>query len=117
LVHDGRVKALVIADPLSTLFTKTSFDEVRVPIQLWRSEYGGDGVTPESVAALADTLPVKADFRTVPNARHFSFLPPCSDELARDAHDICTDPSGFDRAAFHKEFNGQVVDFFRRALP
>jgi predicted dienelactone hydrolase len=116
LIHDRRVKALVIADPLSIYFTKTSFDEVRVPVQLWRSEHGGDGVTPESVAAVADELPVKADVRTVPNAQHFSFLPPCPDELARSAHDICTDPSGFDREAFHKEFNAQVVDFFRLAL-
>ena len=71
LVHDRRVKALVIADPLSIFFTKTSFDAVGVPIQLWRSEHGGDGVTHESVAAVADELPVKADVRAVPNAQHF----------------------------------------------
>jgi len=116
LVHDRRVKAVVIADPLSVFFTKTSFDEVRVPIQLWRSEHGGDGVTPGSVATVADTLPAKADFRTVPNAHHFSFLPPCPDDLARSARDICTDPSNFDREAFHKEFNAQVLEFFRHAL-
>lgn len=116
LVHDRRVKALVIADPLSVFFTKTSFDEVRVPIQLWRSEYGGDGVTPESIAAVADALPVRADFRTVPNSQHFSFLPPCSVDFARSARDLCTDPPGFDREAFHEEFNAQVVDFFRHAL-
>ena len=115
-VHDRRVKALVIADPLSVFFTKTSFDEVRVPIQLWRSDHGGDRVTPESVAAVADTLPEKADFRAVPNAHHFSFLPPCPDDLAGSAHDICTDPSNFDRQAFHKEFNAQVLEFFRHAL-
>lgn len=116
LVHDRRVKALVIADPLSIFFTKTSFGEVRVPIQLWRSEYGGDGVTPESVDLVADELPVKADVHTVPNAQHFSFLPPCPDELARTAHELCTDPPDFDREAFHKEFNDQVLEFFQQAL-
>jgi predicted dienelactone hydrolase len=116
LVHDDRVKAAVIADPLSIFFTKTSFDEVRIPIQLWRSEGGGDGVTPDSVAAVAEELPAKPDFRTVPNAQHFSFLPPCPDEIARRAPELCTDSSGFDREAFHKEFNAQVLDFFRRAL-
>lgn len=115
-VHDRRVKALSISDPLSVFFTKTSFDQVRVPIQLWRSEHGGDRVTPESLAVLARELPGKVDVRMVPNARHFSFLPPCPDELAASAHDICTEPSNFDRAAFHKEFNGQVLDFFRHAL-
>jgi predicted dienelactone hydrolase len=115
-VHDGRIKAAVIADPLSIFFTKTSFDEVHVPIQLWRSERGGDGVTPDSVVNVAVELPTKPDFRTVPNAQHFSFLPPCPDDMAQRAHELCTDPPGFDREAFHKEFNAQVLDFFRRAL-
>jgi predicted dienelactone hydrolase len=116
LTHDDRIKAAVIADPLSIFFTKTSFENVRVPIQLWRSELGGDGVAPESVAEVADELPVKTTVRTVSNARHFAFLPTCPDELARSAQEICTDPPGFDRAAFHQEFNAQVLDFFRRAL-
>jgi predicted dienelactone hydrolase len=115
-VHDRRVKALVIADPLSIFFTKTSFDQVHTPIQLWISEFGGDRVTPESVAAVADELPVKADVRQVPKSQHFSFLPPCPDELDRVAHEICTDPSGFDREVFHKEFNAEMVDFFRHTL-
>jgi hypothetical protein len=89
---------------------------VRVPIQLWRSERGGGGVTPESVAAVAEALPVKTAVRTVPNAQHFAFLPPCPDELARSAQELCTDPPGFDREAFHTEFNAQVLDFFRRSL-
>ena len=116
LAHDGRIKAAVIADPLSVFFTRTSFDDVRVPIQLWRSESGGDGVTPETVAAIADELPVKTTVHTVPNARHFAFLPPCPDEVARSAPEICTDPPGFDRQAFHQEFNAQVLEFFRHAL-
>jgi predicted dienelactone hydrolase len=68
------------------------------------------------VAAVADELPVKPDFRTVPNAQHSSFLPPCPNELAASVHDICTEPPNFDRAAFHKEFNDQVLEFFRHAL-
>ena len=115
-VHDRRIKAAVIADPLSIFFSKSSFEGVEVPIQLWRSEHGGDGVTPESVAAVAGELPVKPDFHTVSKAQHFSFLPPCPAELAQTARELCTDAPDFDRAAFHKEFNAQVVDFFRRAL-
>jgi len=89
---------------------------VRIPIQLWRSEYGGDRMTPESVAAVAAELPVKVDFHTVPNARHFSFLPARPDELAAGAHDICTEPSNFDRKAFHNGFNVAVLEFFRQLL-
>ena len=116
LVHDPRIKAAVIADPLSVFFTKTSFAGVRVPIQLWRSERGGDGVTADSVARVAEELPRRPDFRTVPKAQHFSFLPPCPDDMARSARELCVDPPEFDREAFHKEFNLQVLEFFRKAL-
>jgi hypothetical protein len=36
--------------------------------------------------------------------------------MARRAHELCTDPPDFDREAFHKEFNAQVLEFFRKAL-
>ena len=116
LAHDTRIKAAVIADPLAVFFTKDSFGDVRVPIQLWRSEQGGDGVTPDSVALIAESLPVKPDFHTVANARHFAFLPPCSAAAATQMSDLCSDPQGFDRADFHRQFNASVVEFFRYAL-
>jgi predicted dienelactone hydrolase len=40
------------------------------------------------------------------------FLAPCSEVLAAAAPQICQDPGGFDRAAFHRAFNQSVVDFF-----
>jgi predicted dienelactone hydrolase len=52
----------------------------------------------------------------VPLAGHFAFLAPCSDALARRVPEICRDPPGFDRAAFHQEFNRAVADFFRQRL-
>ncbi len=114
LVHDDRVKAAVIADPLSIFFAPESFGAVRIPIQLWRSERGGDGVTPDSVAGVADALPMKPETHVVAGSDHFSFLPPCPEVLRQAAPEICTDAPGFDRAAFHREFNAQVVEFFRR---
>jgi predicted dienelactone hydrolase len=116
LAHDARIKAAVIADPLSVFFTKDSFGNVRVPIQLWRSEQGGDGVTPDSVALVAESLSVKPDFHTVGNARHFAFLPPCTAAVAAQMRDLCSDPQGFDRTEFHLQFNASVVEFFRHAL-
>ena len=54
-LNDPRVKAAVIADPLAVVFGPASFAAVKVPVQLWASERGGDGVSPESVAAV-DTI-------------------------------------------------------------
>jgi predicted dienelactone hydrolase len=36
--------------------------------------------------------------------------------LAKAAPQICQDPPGFDRAAFHRAFNQSVVDFFTTKL-
>ena len=83
LAHDPRIKAAVIADPLSVFFTLESFKTVKVPVQLWGSERGGDGVTPESVVGIANQLPSKPDFHAVPNSQHFAFLAPCPAELSK----------------------------------
>jgi predicted dienelactone hydrolase len=115
-VHDARIKAAVIADPLSVFFTPQSFSAVRVPIQLWGSERGGDGVTLDSVMAISRQLPGPVEFLTVPGSQHFSFMPPCSAELAKLAPEICSDTTGFDRAAFHQEMNTRILAFFRDHL-
>ena len=36
--------------------------------------------------------------------------------LAAQAPEICQDPPGFDRAAFHSAFNLALITFFQRAL-
>jgi predicted dienelactone hydrolase len=116
LTHDPRIKAAVIADPLSIFFTPNSFTAVNVPVQLWGSERGGDGVTPESVVAIASQLPQKPEFHAVPNSQHFDFLPPCPPALAKAAPVICVDAPGFDRTAFHQELNAAMLAFFRKHL-
>jgi predicted dienelactone hydrolase len=117
LTHDPRIRAAILADPIFTvLFPPDGLKEVAVPIQLWGSEVGGDGVLPEDVAAMDRRLPSRPDYRVEQNAGHFAFLAPCSAEQARAAPEVCTDPPGFDRVAFHKEFDGDVLAFFREHL-
>jgi len=116
LTHDPRIRAVAVADPLSIVFPTTdSVKDVKVPLQLWGSELGGGGgASPENVATLARLLPEKPDFRIVPNAVHLSFLTPCPE--LRPSSDACIDAPGFDRVAFHKQFNTAVVAFFRKHL-
>jgi predicted dienelactone hydrolase len=122
LANDPRIKAAVIADP-ANYFSSDSFAAVRIPVQLWASERTGRGLqqvdprlTPESVAAVDRNLPAKHEYHVVPNAGHFAFLSPCPPTLAKDnptLAEICTDAPGFDRLAFHKQFNADVLGFFR----
>lgn len=116
VTHDPRIKAAVIADPLSVFFTDKSFGDVRIPVQLWASELGGDGVQPHSVDIVDKNLPTKHDYRVVANSGHFAFLAPCPPKLVEQLPYICKDAGDFDRAAFHRQFNADVLAFFRVQL-
>jgi predicted dienelactone hydrolase len=116
LTHDPRIKAAAIADPLTVMFTADSFAAIRIPVQLWASEFGGDGVQPHSVDIVDKGLSRKHEYHVVSNAVHFSFLAPCSPALAKAVPQICTDAAGFDRVAFHRQFNADVLAFFQTQL-
>jgi predicted dienelactone hydrolase len=116
LEHDPRIKAAVIADPLAVMFTADGFSAVSVPVQLWASERGGDGVSPESVAAVNRNLPKEHEYHVALNAGHFAFLTPCQPALASRRPELCADAPGFDRVAFHQQFDADVVTFFRTHL-
>ena len=116
LIHDSRIRAAVIVDPLSDVFDEDGLKQVKIPIQLWVSAYGGDGVSPTRVAELRRNLPIEPDWRPVENATHFGFLMQCSPAMSASHQDICRDPPGFNRLVFHREFNAQMLEFFRRYL-
>uniref|UniRef100_A0A939S313 Hydrolase n=1 Tax=Bradyrhizobium barranii subsp. barranii TaxID=2823807 RepID=A0A939S313_9BRAD len=114
--HDARIKAAVIADPaVSFSFTPENLAGIGAPLQVWRSELGGGGVDAAGVARVTGSLPGKPDIHVV-RAGHYAFLPPCTAELAALRPQVCSDPEGFDRAAFHREFDVAVVRFFREQL-
>jgi predicted dienelactone hydrolase len=116
LAHDARIKVAVLADPLAIFFTSDSLAAIQVPVQLWASERGGDGVLPHDVASVDKYLRVEHEYHVVPNAGHFAFLTLCPPELATQSPEICTDAPGFDRAAFHRQFDADVLTFFRAHL-
>jgi predicted dienelactone hydrolase len=116
VTHDPRVKAAVIADPLSVFFTANSFGDIKIPVQLWASELGGDGVQPHSVDIVDKNLPAKHEYHVVPNSGHFAFLAPCPPAMAAALPYICKDAAGFDRTAFHRQFNADVLAFFQVQL-
>ncbi|WP_432467466.1 alpha/beta hydrolase family protein [Agarivorans sp. Z349TD_8] len=114
---DPRIMAYVIADPLSNVFvTSDSLKHITKPIELWASQEGGHGVSPKDVPAIAHNLPMKPTFHLVPNAGHFSFLTTCPPKLAKTLPELCIDKPNFDRAAFHKKFNTDMIYFFRKNL-
>jgi len=45
-----------------------------------------------------------------------SFQAPCPPALAKEVPQICVDANGFDRVAFHRQFDADVLVFFRTHL-
>lgn len=116
LPYEPRIRAAVLADTAhNNLFMKDDLAAIRIPLQIWRSELGGGGVDPKNSAITASNLPGKPDIHTVP-AGHFAFLAPCSPLFAVNLPRLCADPPGFDRTAFHRDFDASVVGFFREHL-
>jgi predicted dienelactone hydrolase len=116
LMHDPRIKAAVIADPLAVPFTVASLAPIKVPVQLWQSERGGDGVLPHDVAQADRNLAVPHEYRVVRDSGHFAFLAPCPQVMTAARPDLCVDQAGFDRVAFHHELNAAMLAFFRQHL-
>jgi predicted dienelactone hydrolase len=116
-VHDSRVAAAVIAAPaIGYSFTPEGLANIKAPMQLWRGDDDEILPHPRHAQNVYDGLPTKPEYHVVPHAGHFAFLAPCTPALERVAPEICRDPEGFDRAAFHREFNAAVVDFFKAKL-
>jgi predicted dienelactone hydrolase len=117
-VHDGRLRALVIAAPaLGYTFTPAGLAAVTMPVQLW--EAADDVILPPSLYAEAvrAALPRAPEVHIVARAGHFDFMAPCSAALAAVAPAICVSAPGFDRAAFSLRFDADVVEFLTRMLP
>jgi predicted dienelactone hydrolase len=89
---------------------------VNVPVQLWAGA-ADENVPPATNAAVVRRgLPTAPQFHLVERAGHFSFLPPCGLLKPLLPKMLCADAEGFDRKAFHKDFNEEVVTFFGTTL-
>lgn len=116
-VHDDRIKAVVSAAPaLGFTFGKSGLKGIKAPVQLWKA--ADDEILPgdEYAEAVHRALARPHDYRVVAGARHFDFLTPCGAKPAPEVSTICASAPGFDRAAFHRDFNAAVVRFFADQL-
>ena len=112
---DARIRAAVLAAPgLAFTLGPGAFDNVRIPVQLWRGERDRIAPYASNSALVRSGLGDRVDFHTVAGARHYSFLAPCG-LLAVPA--LCSEEGGFDRAAFHAVMDASVLAFFNAHLP
>ena len=107
---DSRIKAAVVAAPgLGFAMGPNGLASVRVPIQLWSGDRDDKVPYATNAKPVREALGSRVEFRSVPDAGHFSFLVPCG---VLKPPGICSDPAQFDRQAFHTTMNASVVAFF-----
>ena len=113
-VHDPRIKAAVIAAPgYGFAFEPGGLSQVTAAVQLWNGVEDHNVPYQTNEAVVRRLLPTPPEYHAVPGAAHFSFVAPCPSWLLPM---ICKDATGFDRAAFHRDFNHSVVAFYRHQL-
>jgi predicted dienelactone hydrolase len=116
-VADPRIKAAVVAAPaIGFVFSRNGLAGVHVPVQLWRAQDDHILPAPDYAEPVAQGLPGRVEYHVVPGADHFDFLAPCTEALAHVAPEICEEHDGFDRTAFHRAFDKEVVGFFEKTL-
>lgn len=112
---DTRIRAFVLLSPLSVIFSPEEIRRVNTPI-LVAVGNNDEELSPEANAlSLSRELP-NGSLKLIPNAGHFTFLAPCSQNLSAAAPALCVDREGFDRVAFHEALNGEIVNYFSRKL-
>lgn len=107
------LKALVLLEPYGAPFDPRSLASLDVPALVYAASHS-DLRAEGNALAIAKALP-RAQEIVIPGS-HFVFVDPCSPLLEGRAPDICTDPPDTDRAALHRRFRREIVDFLRAHL-
>lgn len=115
--NDARIRAVVAAAPaLGFSFVPRGLAGVTAPVQIWRPEADEILMHPWNAELVRRLLPGGAEMHVVPRAGHYAILAPCPEPMTLAVPEICIDPEGFDRAAFHATMERAVVEFFTARL-
>ena len=115
--RDERIKsAYLMAPGPGYFFTREGLADVGIPIHIDDPAEDEMLARPYAAERIRDLLPRPPEYVLVPGAGHYAYLAPCPEQLRRQTPQLCTDPPGLDRAAFHVELAAEMADFFRRTL-
>lgn len=64
----------------------------------------------------APCCPAPPEYVVVKNACHYSFLAPFPEPQKEQFGKLAQDPAGFDREAFHRQMNREIVLFIEATL-
>jgi predicted dienelactone hydrolase len=115
--HDPRIKAAALVAPaFGFAFDPTSLKGISTPVELWGGSEDANVAFASTVPYLKEHMPNISAVHEVANAKHYSFLRPCSEALKAKNLETCSDLPGFDRAAFQEMLNQDLLQFFKSKL-
>ncbi|MCY7307020.1 MAG: dienelactone hydrolase [Rhodoferax sp.] len=112
---DTRVRAVVALAPVGVVFGAQSLASIRIPTAIYAAEQDRFLVPRFHTEWIARNLP-GAEFHQVPIAWHFAFMDPPSMPIPSEDGDIGANPPGFDRQAFLRQLQQELVQFFDKAF-
>lgn len=112
---ESRLKALVLLDPLATMFDATGLAGVKIPTLLFRPQDDTYMSSSANALALAKNLPLPPQTVVVPG-RHFVFVDPCPGKIAAEAAIICRDEPSIDRVEVHRKLESEIAAFLKGHL-
>ena len=113
---DQRVRAAVVLAPVGALFGSGSFDDISAHVRLYRA--GADTILshPWHAERVAQLLPADREYVALAGVHHFAFITPFPEPIRASVGEPAEDPTDFDRAAFLRRLDGEILEFFGRAL-
>lgn len=118
VVHDSRVRALVLLTPATPWFTRDGALRA-VDLPIWMLTGALDEHAPAFMAEIVKhgvRDPARVEHRVIANAGHFSFVSPFPAEMVKPEFPPSQDPEGFDRVAFQPVLHEGVLAFLDRTL-
>ena len=115
--RDHHIKAAYLMAPgPGYFFTREGMADVSIPVHIDDPAEDEVLVRPYAAERIRDLLPRAPEYVRVPGAGHYAYLAPCPEQLRQQTPQLCTDPPGLQRAAFHGELAAEMADYFRRTL-
>jgi predicted dienelactone hydrolase len=114
-LYDKRIKAIVVGAPVGLPF----YDLSRVTQSTFLIRAGNDQTLryPYHAQYVHTLLAQEHDYKVIEDLHHYAFLSPFPDAISSEVGEPAQDPEGFERREFLEVMNGEIVDFFIRALP
>ena len=114
-VQDSRIRAVVMLAPLGQPIEPGTLGRSTAAVKLIGAEHEEVLHHRYHYEHLRSELP-RAQARLARGAGHYSFIAPIDAAWKQRLGPVASDPSGFDREAFHRELSDEIVTFFEHAL-